>query len=109
MPDPHASPEIESRIRPTSDEFRANEAHHRALEEELRARTADVRAHGSERLVAKHQERGKLLARERIDRLLDEGSPFLELSALAAHEVYEKRAPSAGRRDGASGASRGAR
>ena len=44
----------------------------------------------------KHHERGKLLARERIDRLLDPGSPFLELSPLAAHGLYDGDAPSAG-------------
>jgi acetyl-CoA carboxylase carboxyltransferase component len=87
---------IKSRIRTDSDEYRANHEHQTALLEELRERTNDVRQHGSERLVRKHHERGKLLARERIERLLDPDSPLLELSALAAGGVYEKRAPAAG-------------
>src|SRR5579862_3937287 len=67
-----------------------------ALVEELRARTAQVAAGGGERAVARHRERGKLLARERIDRLVDPGTAFLELGALAAWDVYDGEAPSAG-------------
>ncbi|HVC87586.1 MAG TPA: carboxyl transferase domain-containing protein [Gaiellaceae bacterium] len=63
---------------------------------QLRARTAQIAAGGGERAVARHHERGKLLARERIDRLVDPGTAFLELNALAAWEVYEGQAPSAG-------------
>jgi len=55
-----------------------------------------IRKGGSEKALAKHAARGKLFVRERIDRLLDPGSPFLELSALAAHEIYPKPAPAAG-------------
>src|SRR5882724_7584454 len=87
---------LKSRIRTDSDEFRANREHHERLLADLRARTADVRQHGSARLVEKHHERGKLLARERIERLCDEDTPFLELSALAAHDTYGERVPSAG-------------
>jgi 3-methylcrotonyl-CoA carboxylase beta subunit len=88
---------LKSRVRTDSDEFRANRAHHLALLEDLRARTADVRRHGSARLVEKHHERGKLLARERVERLLDPDTPFLELSALAAgDQLYGERVPSAG-------------
>ena len=67
-----------------------------ALVEELRARTALVARGGGERAVERHRSRGKLLARERIDRLVDPGSAFLELGALAAWEVYDGEAPSAG-------------
>src|SRR5690242_10584575 len=67
-----------------------------ALVDELRARTATVAAGSGERSVARHHERGKLLARERIDRLVDQGTAFLELNALAAWEVYDGQAPSAG-------------
>src|SRR5689334_7774921 len=67
-----------------------------ALVDELRARTAQVAAGGGERAVARHRERGKLLARERIDRLVDPGTAFLELNALAAWDVYDGQAPSAG-------------
>ncbi|HLN76446.1 MAG TPA: carboxyl transferase domain-containing protein [Nocardioidaceae bacterium] len=60
----------------------------RELVEDLRERVAQVRLGGSESARAKHLERGKLLARDRVDRLLDPGSPFLELSPLAATEMY---------------------
>src|SRR6266568_4671603 len=63
---------------------------------ELRERTARVALGGGEKAVERHRSRGKLTARERIDRLVDPGSTFLELSALAAWEVYEGQAPSAG-------------
>src|SRR2546429_3736956 len=62
----------------------------------LRERTARVALGGGEKAVERHRSRGKLTARERIDRLVDPGSTFLELSALAAWEVYEGQAPSAG-------------
>jgi len=87
---------LTSRIRTDSEEFRENRAHHLGLLEELRERVGVVRKHGSERSVKKHLERGKLLARDLIERLLDPDTPFLELSALAAHETYKKPAPSAG-------------
>ncbi len=87
---------IRSRISTDSDEYRANREHHLALLGGLRDRMDDVRQHGSERLVEKHTSRNKLLARVRVERLLDPGSPFLELSALAAHEVYGSRVPAAG-------------
>ncbi len=63
---------------------------------ELRERTALVAAGGGERAVERHRERGKLLARERVDRLVDPGTAFLELNALAAWDVYGGQAPSAG-------------
>src|SRR5437764_1547864 len=63
---------------------------------ELRERTAQVARGGGERAVERHRSRGKLLARERIDRLVDPGTAFLELGALAAWELYDGEAPSAG-------------
>src|SRR5215210_7099838 len=63
---------------------------------ELRDRTALVARGGGERALARHRSRGKLTARERIDRLVDRGSAFLELNALAAWDVYEGQAPGAG-------------
>src|SRR6059058_4870705 len=63
---------------------------------ELRERTARVAQGGGERALARHRERGKLTARERIDRLIDPGSAFLELNALAAWDVYAGQAPGAG-------------
>jgi acetyl-CoA carboxylase carboxyltransferase component len=67
-----------------------------SLVAELRERTALVAAGGGERAVERHRTRGKLLARERIDRLVDPGAAFLELGALAAWELYDGDAPSAG-------------
>lgn len=63
---------------------------------EYRKRLASVTAGGSPESVAKHKKRGKLLARERIDELIDDGSPFLEFSSFAAWEVYGEHAPGAG-------------
>src|SRR5262249_26107946 len=63
---------------------------------ELHERLAAVRRGGSESARAKHLQRGKLLVRDRVDRVLDPGSPFLELSALAATGMYDDRGPSAG-------------
>src|ERR671932_504114 len=63
---------------------------------ELRARTAEVALGGGERAVERHRSRGKLTARERIDRLVDPDSAFLELNALAAWDVYDGAAPAAG-------------
>jgi len=68
----------------------------RELVEELRDRLAVVRLGGSEAARARHTARGKLLVRDRVDRLLDPGSPFLELSPLAAHGMYDDEVPSAG-------------
>ena len=66
------------------------------LVSELRERTARVALGGGEKAVERHRSRGTLPARERIDRLVDPGTAFLELSALAAWDVYEGQAPSAG-------------
>src|SRR5262245_44151149 len=89
-------PVITSRIDPTSDEFRANLAHMQALEEDLARVLALARAGGGPEATKRHQEQGKLPVRERIDHLLDAGTPFLEIAALAAHGVYDGAAPSAG-------------
>jgi acetyl-CoA carboxylase carboxyltransferase component len=67
-----------------------------ALVGELRERTGAIAAGGGERALERHRARGKLTARERVDRLLDPGSAFLELNALAAWELYDGDAPSAG-------------
>ena len=66
------------------------------LAAELRERLAEVRRGGDERARTRHVERGKLLVRDRVDRLLDPGSPFLELSPLAAHGLYDDVVPAAG-------------
>jgi len=87
---------IKSKIRSNADDFRANAALMRGLVDELRATTAQAAMGGSESARQKHHARGKLLARERIDGLLDPGSAFLELSPLAAHGMYGGDIPSAG-------------
>jgi acetyl-CoA carboxylase carboxyltransferase component len=86
---------LQSRVEHT-DDFTRRRARLEALLEELRARTAQVAAGGGERAIERHRSRGKLLARERIDRLIDPGTAFLELNALAAWEMYDGRAPGAG-------------
>jgi 3-methylcrotonyl-CoA carboxylase beta subunit len=90
---------LKSRLDPRSDDARANRAAMQTHAEDLRARQAAVAergAGGDERSIARHRERGKLPVRERIDRLIDPGSAFLELSPLAANGLYDDEAPSAG-------------
>ena len=78
------------------DAFAARRARMEELVAELRERTATVAQGGGEKAVARHRERGKLTARERIERLVDPGTAFLELNALAAWDLYDGQAPSAG-------------
>jgi 3-methylcrotonyl-CoA carboxylase beta subunit len=87
---------LRSAIQIKSEEFRVNDQHMRRLVAELQERTAHVAQGGSVAARKKYQERGKLLVRERVDLLLDPGTPFLELSALAANGVYGGEVPSAG-------------
>jgi 3-methylcrotonyl-CoA carboxylase beta subunit len=92
-------PVLRSRIDRSSDASRANTDAMAALVDELRRRQAAVAergAGGDDRSIARHRERGKLPVRERIDRLIDPGSAFLELSPLAANGLYDDEAPSAG-------------
>src|SRR6188768_3780870 len=78
------------------DMFDRRRGRMQGLVAELRERTALVASGGGDKSVERHRSRGKLPARERVDRLVDPGSAFLELNALAAWEVYEGQAPSAG-------------
>ncbi len=90
---------LRSRLDPASAESRAGVAAMEALVAELRRRSAAAAgrgAGGDEQAIARHRERGKLPVRERIDRLLDPGTAFLELSALAAGGLYDDEAPGAG-------------
>jgi acetyl-CoA carboxylase carboxyltransferase component len=87
---------IRSRVDPGSPEFKANSAYHRGLVQQLRDRLAQVRKGGPEAAVATQRKRGKLLARERIDALLDPETPFLELSPLAAWGKHDNEVPAAG-------------
>jgi len=79
-----------------SDAFDERRARMEELVAELRERTAQVARGGGEKALEKHRSRGKLTARERVDRLLDPDTAFLELSALAAWELYDGQAPGAG-------------
>src|SRR6185437_13236673 len=81
-------PRIASRLDTRSQEFRDNEAAMRELAAELKAQAARAAEGGSAAAVSRHRAAGKLTARERIQVLLDTGSPFLELSQLAAHGMY---------------------
>jgi len=87
---------ISSKIRTDSQEFKANRDQMTAAVAQLRERLAQAREGGGPRYLQRHREQGKLPVRERIDLLLDEGSPFLELSPLAAWEMYDNEAPGAG-------------
>jgi len=94
-----AMPVLRSRLDPASPEARANHDAMATLVAELREHQAGVAgrgAGGDDRSIARHRERGKLPVRERIDRLIDPGSAFLELSPLAANGLYDDDAPSAG-------------
>ena len=79
-----------------SESYRTRHERMQSLVAELRERTALVARGGGEKAVERHRSRGKLPARERIDRLVDPGTAFLELNALAAWELYDGQAPSAG-------------
>ena len=87
---------LDSKLNPRSDEFRVAAEHMRGLVDDLKAKVALVAAGGGEAARAKHLARGKLLPRERVTMLLDPGTPFLELSQLAACGMYKDEAPSAG-------------
>jgi 3-methylcrotonyl-CoA carboxylase beta subunit len=90
------APTLQSTINPASDTFRTNAAHNRALAAELRDTVAKAALGGPETSRQRHVARGKLLPRERVERLLDPGSPFLEIGQLAANGVYGNEAPGAG-------------
>jgi acetyl-CoA carboxylase carboxyltransferase component len=87
---------LTSQIERESDDFARRRSRMEALVAELRERTAQAARGGGERAVERHRSRGKLTARERIERLLDPDTAFLELNALAAWELYDGQAPSAG-------------
>src|SRR5256885_13497647 len=84
------------RIDPADPTFQANRQRMQQLVGELRAHEAAARKGGGARYVERHRAQGKLPVRDRIARLLDDGSPFLELSPLAAHNMYDGGAPAAG-------------
>ena len=87
---------LPTQVRTDSPEFRANAERMAGLVTELRARLATAREGGGPKYLERHRSHGKLPVRERIDRLLDAQSPFLELSPLAAFGMYEDSPPAAG-------------
>jgi acetyl-CoA carboxylase carboxyltransferase component len=87
---------LKSNINPNSPEFKENVRKYEELMKELRERIAEVKKGGPEKAIQKHKSRGKLLARERIEKLLDPNTPFLELNQLAAYGQYDNQFPSAG-------------
>jgi 3-methylcrotonyl-CoA carboxylase beta subunit len=87
---------IATRVDPSSEGFHLNASYMRALAEELRQRIEIASRGGGEDARRKHAERGKLLPRDRVAALLDQGAPILELSPLAAEDMYEGSAPAAG-------------
>src|SRR5512132_588345 len=87
---------IQTNITPDSEDFHQNSEHHKQLANELRERLARVHEGGGEKYRKRQEEQGKLFVRERIERLLDSGSPFLELSPLAAYDLYDNEGPGAG-------------
>ena len=91
-----SAPVLDSKLSTESEAFRANAAHNRALRDELHARVAQAALGGSHAARAKHVARGKLLPRDRVERLLDPGSPLLEVGQLAANDMYHGEVPGAG-------------
>jgi 3-methylcrotonyl-CoA carboxylase beta subunit len=87
---------LQSRINTRDDAFAANRDAMQAQVDDLRTVVDTIRQGGGEKAQARHKARGKLLPRERLNAVLDPGSPFLELSQLAAYKVYEDDVPGAG-------------
>jgi 3-methylcrotonyl-CoA carboxylase beta subunit/propionyl-CoA carboxylase len=87
---------LESHIDPTSEQFRTNQARMEHLVVELRERRTQASQGGGAKYLERHREQGKLPVRERIEKLIDPDSPLLELSPLAAWDLYDNDAPAAG-------------
>ena len=83
-------------INPNDPKFKENAAHHRALADELHSHLVEAKEGGGAKYRRRQEEQGKLFVRERIARLLDPGAPFLELSSLAAKDMYNGAAAGAG-------------
>ena len=91
-----SAPQLDSKIDLSGAEARARAAHNRALADKLRADVAKAALGGAEKHRERHVARGKLLPRDRVERLLDPGSPFLEIGQLAAFDLYDGEVPGAG-------------
>jgi 3-methylcrotonyl-CoA carboxylase beta subunit len=87
---------LHTNLSPDDPQFKKNAQYHRRLAEELRERLNTANQGGGTKYRVRHEEQGKLFVYDRIDRLLDPGSPFLELSALAAYDMYGGEAHGAG-------------
>ncbi|MDX1658480.1 MAG: carboxyl transferase domain-containing protein [Nitriliruptorales bacterium] len=87
---------LRSTLDPGSAEFQARYEHHHGLVEDLRQQLAETAKGGPERSRQRHVDRGKLLPRDRVEALLDPGTPFLEIAPMAAHDLYDGDAPAAG-------------
>ncbi|MFM2301570.1 MAG: hypothetical protein RLZZ84_1306, partial [Pseudomonadota bacterium] len=91
-----SAPTLPTSLMPDDPAAQARAAHNRALAADLRERVAQAALGGGETARAKHTARGKLLPRERVERLLDPGSPLLEVGQLAACDMYGGDIPGAG-------------
>ncbi|MEO0980998.1 MAG: carboxyl transferase domain-containing protein, partial [Pseudomonadota bacterium] len=87
---------LKSSLSPKNSDFEANRSAHEAAMETVRTAARTALDGGGENARQRHVSRGKILPRERVSRLLDPGSPFLEVGMLAAHQMYGGAAPSAG-------------
>ena len=90
------SARLDSKVDLSGKEAKARAAHNRGLADKLRADVAEAALGGTDKHRERHTSRGKLLPRERVERLLDPGSPFLEIGQLAACDMYEGEVPGAG-------------
>ena len=91
-----SGPRLDSKIDLGGEQFRARDKHNRGLANKLHADVAQAALGGTDKHRERHVSRGKLLPRERVERLLDPGSPFLEIGQLAAFDLYEGEVPGAG-------------
>ncbi|MFH2056497.1 MAG: carboxyl transferase domain-containing protein, partial [bacterium] len=87
---------IESKVDTSSEQYRQNYDENKRLVAELRERLEQVRPGGPQKAIDRHKQRGKLTVRERLKLLFDDNSPFIELSPLAAWDMYDNAAPAAG-------------
>ena len=88
--------QLSSRINPRSDEFKAKSDSMTLLVDDLQQKLKKIEQGGGPVALERHLSRGKLLPRQRVEKLLDPGSPFLEISQFAAYEVYDEEVPAAG-------------
>ncbi len=91
-----SAPVLSTSYNADDEKTKANAAHNRALKDDLWAKVAEAALGGNEKSRERHVSRGKLLPRERVERLLDPGSPFLEIGQLAANGLYDDEVPGAG-------------